>query len=203
MLNSLSVFQNINDTLTLNTIHEHLERSIQFSPEISFDDILRSKFINSVSAFDKFMHDFIRSGMIEIFKNIRATTPKYLSEPITLSMYTQLINATTPPAEIIFGQFILDKHKMLSFQSPDKVADGLSFIWDEKQKWLKISVHMGLSEDVVKKTLSLITSRRNGMVHEADIDPITHQKYPITKEECNDVTNFLLSTGNSIAHLVT
>jgi hypothetical protein len=203
MHSALAVFQkNINDTLILNSIHEHLERNISNSAPISFDDILRSKFVYSVSAFDKLMHDIIRLGMVEIFKDARASTPKYLSEVITLQTYKQLINATTPPAEYIFSQFILSKLKFMSFQAPDKIADGLSYIWNENQKWLKISQKLNLNEQMVKTTLSLISSRRNCIVHEADMEPINNQKYPITKQECDDVTNFLLNTGNAIAELV-
>lgn len=203
MHNALAVFKkNISDAQALNPIFDHLERTISSSAPISFDDLLRSKLVYSVSAFDKLMHDLIRLGMVEIFKNARAATPKYLSEPITMSIYSQLVNATTPPAEIIFEQFVLSKLKFMSFQAPDKVSDGLSYIWDENHKWQKISQKLNLNENSVKTQLTLISSRRNSIVHEADMDPMTHQKIPITKQECDLVTNFLLATGTAIADLV-
>ena len=69
--------------------------------------------------------------------------------------------------------------KTFSYQEPNKVADGLSYIWEEKQKWKKISVQMNMDERIVKTTLKLIADRRNSIVHEADIDPSTNQKYSI------------------------
>jgi hypothetical protein len=61
---------------------------------------------------------------------------------------------------------------------------------------------MGLSPDDAKKKLKLISVRRNAIVHEADMHPLTNIKGPISRAECNDVTDFLLSCGNAIGKLV-
>jgi len=50
--------------------------------------------------------------------------------------------------------------------------------------------------------LKLISVRRNAIVHEADMDPLTNAKAPISRDECNDVTDFLLNCGNAIGRLV-
>ncbi len=203
MLRALSVFQkNIAETSTLNAAYDHLEQTISNAAPISFDDILRSKLVYSVSALDKLVHDLVRIGMVEIFKNLRPSTPKYLSEPIPLSLHSQILNQSTTPAEILFEQHIIAKLKIMSFQTPDKVADGLSYIWSENQKWRQISNTLGVDEKLVKTRLTLISTRRNTIVHEADMDPINHQKFPITRQECDDVTSFILELGNSIANLV-
>ena len=139
--------------------------------------------------------------MTQIYVGTRRPTAKYLTEPITLSIVQQLANASTPPPEVIFEQAIQLKLKTLSFQDPNKVADGLSYIWDESNKWYRISVGLRVSEATLKTTLRLIADRRNTIVHEADIDPMTGLKIPITKVESDDIASFLLKLGNEICRL--
>jgi hypothetical protein len=61
---------------------------------------------------------------------------------------------------------------------------------------------MGVSSDDAKKKLKLISVRRNAIVHEADMDPLTNVRSPISRNECADVTHFLLDCGNAIGRLV-
>ena len=94
------------------------------------------------------------------------------------------------------------KFKTVSYQEPSKVSDGLSYIWDEKQKWQKISEYMSEDDKSVKTQLKLIASRRNTIVHEADIDPSTGKKYTITSQENSGVIDFLERCGEAIYSLV-
>lgn len=191
---------NMSDADALTAIYDYLSQTV-VAP-ISFDDLLRSKIVYAVSAFDKLIHDLIRLGMVETYTGKRAPTPKYLAEPITLSIAQQLATALTPPPEVVFEQAIQSKLKTLSFQDPDKVADGLSYIWAESQKWRRIASGIGIPEATVRTTLRLIAVRRNAIVHEADMDPITCSKLPITKGESDDVVSFLIKVGNEICRLV-
>lgn len=181
-------------------IYDYLAKSMV--GVISFDDLLRAQLVNSVSAFDKLIHDLVRVGMVEIYLGAREATPKYLAEPISIQVHKDLMAASVPPKEYIFEQAIIKKLKVVSYQEPSKVADGLSYIWGESQKWQKISAAMSDSEVNVKTMLKLIADRRNVIVHEADIDPITNERLGITKEECEDVTSFIQICGNKIAGLV-
>lgn len=197
MLNAQALFQkNINDTNSLTAIYDYM--CSQISLPLQVEDLLRSKVVYSVSAFDKLMHDLIRIGMTEIYMRRRKPTKKYLQEPISLSVMQQLVSESIPPPEILFEQTIQTKLKTLSFQNPDKVADGLSYIWDEPNKWQKISVGLAIPEPTLKTTLRLIADRRNTIVHEADIDPTTGLKITITKLESDSISSFLLKLGNEI-----
>ena len=102
----------------------------------------------------------------------------------------------------IFEQAIVKKLKIVSYQDPSKVAEGLSYIWDESQKWQKIASKIGLDDKTAKTTLKLIIDRRNLIVHEADIDLSTNQKYLIDKDDCQQITNFLDRCGEKIVNLV-
>ncbi len=201
MLNVLSLFQNnIDEAGNLSSLYEYLKNSVT-SP-LSFDDILRSQIVYSVSAFDKLLHDIIRTGMVQIFMDTRQATPKYLAEPITITTYNDLVTATFPPKEYVFEQAIVKKLKAASYQDPKKVADGLSYIWNESQKWQRIAANMRLDDATVRTTLKLIVDRRNTIVHEADIDPSTNTKYSISKSDCKAITDFLEKCGQEIVNLV-
>lgn len=190
----------MDETDALTGLYDYLVEEVK--APANFDDLLRSKIVYSVSAFDKLMHDTIRKGMVEIYKGNRSVTQKYLSEPIQMGIVNQLISTTTPPPEVIFEQAVRAKLKTLSFQDPDKIADGLSYIWAENQKWQKISAAMGQDEKTLRTTLKLIASRRNAIVHEADIDPVSDAKIPITRSEAKDIVDLLRQVGETIRSLV-
>lgn len=201
MHNALNLFRkNIEEAESLTPVYEYLERSL--STPLSFDDLLRAQIVYSVSAFDKLMHDLIRIGMVEIFMGNRPTTPQYLAETITISTYSDLISATFLPKELVFEQAIVRKLKTVSYQTPDNVAKGLSYIWNEPQKWQKIATNMPMDAETVKTELKLIVDQRNRIVHEADINPLTNQKYSITKNDSQSVTDFLQKAGEEIYMLV-
>jgi hypothetical protein len=169
---------------------------------MSFDDLLRFQIVYSVSAFDKLMHDLVRIGMVAIFTGTRAPTSKYLAEKISMSAYGALSAATIPPKEYYFEQEVITKLRIIAYQSPDNVADGLSYIWDEKHKWQKIAAVMLISEDEAKTQLRLIIDRRNKIVHEADVDIATGVKFTISKSDCETTTSFLEKCGEEIVKLV-
>ena len=201
MYSALTLFKaNIEEAKNLTLLYEYLENSIK-SP-FSFDDLLRAQIVYSVSAFDKLMHDVIRIGIMEIFTDKRNPTPKYLAESISTSIYNELISATVPPKEHIFEQAIVKKLKTISYQDPEKVAEGLSYIWEEKQKWQKIALKMAIDDKTAKTTLKLIVDRRNAIVHEADINFLTNHKYSISMTECQSITEFLYRCGEEIVALV-
>lgn len=50
--------------------------------------------------------------------------------------------------------------------------------------------------------MKLIATRRNAIVHESDMDPLTNLKTPISREECETITDFIASCGNAIVGLV-
>ena len=202
MHNARRIFNdNMREADALIGIYDYL--TITVGKAISVDDLLRSRIVYSVSAFDKLLHDLIRIGIVQTYVGSRPATPKFQNEPIPLSVAKQLSSTITPPPEVLLEQIVRAKLKILSFQDPDKLSDGLSYIWAEPQKWQKISARIGIPESTAKTTLRLIANRRNAIVHEADLDPITDQKIPISKNESDDISTFLLNLGKALCDLVT
>jgi hypothetical protein len=202
MHNALALFQaNIGSARNLSAVHAFLAANV-VTP-LSYDDLLRSQLVYAVSALDKLLHDLIRIGMVQTFTGIRQPTAKYLTESISLELHGNLVLASVPPKEYLFEQAIFLKLNTMSFQEPTKIADGLSYIWDETHKWQKIAAAMTMAQDAAKTELKLIVDKRNAIVHEADIDPMTSAKRPLTEAECIRATDFVSHCGVVIAQLVT
>jgi hypothetical protein len=201
MLNAKEVFhKNIRQAIELGVLYDHLSNTVVI-PE-QFDDLLRSQIVNAVSAFDKLMHDLIRIGMVRIFEGQRPSTGKYSIETVAIQHLPGLAAGAVPPPAVRFEEIVREKLSKLSFQDPSKVADGLSYIWDESQKWQQIAKGLGMIDADARRKQKLIVTRRNAIVHEADLDPVTNLKQAITRAEATDVCNFLLALGNRICDLV-
>lgn len=201
MLNAKGVFHNnIRQANELGALYAHLSSTVAIPQQ--FDDLLRSQIVNAVSAFDKLIHDLIRIGMVMIFEHRRPSTGKYLNEAVAIQHLPALASGAVPPPPVRFEEIVREKLSKLSFQEPTKIADGLSYIWGESQKWQQIARGLGMSDEDAKRRLKLIVTRRNAIVHEADLDPVTNQKQTITKAEATDTSNFLLALGNQIFDLV-
>ena len=119
-----------------------------------------------------------------------------------MSAYATLISATIPPKEYYFEQEIISKLRIVAYQSPENIADGLSYIWDEKYKWQKIAAAMAMTEDEAKTQLKLIVDRRNKIAHEADVDITSGGKFAIAKSDCESIVPFIEKCGEEIVKFV-
>jgi cellulose biosynthesis protein BcsQ len=124
------------------------------------------------------------------------------TNPDPFSVMATLSSATIPPREYYFEQEIISKLGIFAFQAPDKIADGLSYIWSEKHKWQKIAAAMAITEDQAKKQLKLIVDRRNKIAHEADVDIVSGGKFAISKPDCESTILFIERCGEEIVKLV-
>lgn len=200
MRNAVAVFDNsIRESRNQNALFHHItSQRIPFNA----DDLLRGQIVTSMAAFDKLMHDLIRIGMVQIFSGLRAATAKYLAEAIDMETHEAIKSATLPPPALVFEQAVIRKLGRLSFQDPVKVAEGLSLIWNEKQKWEKIGAVLGQPPKTLQTELKLIAQRRNAIVHESDIDPVTGAKTPIDPRDAHKITDFLEACGKGIHSLM-
>ena len=165
MPSPLSAFEtNVSEARSLSALYTYLTEVVK--APLDCEDVLRSQIVYVMSAFDKLIHDLIRLGVVGSYLGTRVPTDRYHAEPITMKCHADLISATVPPKEVIFEQEIVRKLSKLSFQDPDKVADGLALIWDEKHKWKVISGVMGWEPHKARTKLKLIAARRNAIVHE-------------------------------------
>lgn len=116
----------------------------------------------------------------------------------------QCILNPQPPANPsqILENIVINNHKYLAFQDPDKITQALSLIWMEEHKWQKIAIEMSANEKDVKTELRNIVIRRNQIVHEGDLDIFTRELQAIEAADVVRSVLFIENLGNSIFKLV-
>jgi hypothetical protein len=184
----------VQDTQNVETLYNYFENSVV---PVDISDLLRWQWVQCISAFDKFVHDVVRVGMVEIFLENRTPTPKYNTFQIDIQTYGDMINNIID-ASLIFERKIILKHGFLAFQDPSKVADALSYIWNENDKWGKISNLMGMSKDDCTTYLRNIVIRRNQIVHEGDYTDSLSRRQDIFLQDVIDIRNYILKLGQAI-----
>ena len=163
-------------------------------------DLLRWQWVLAVSALDKYIHDIVAAGMVEEYLHRRTPTPKY--NAFQLSMNEILNLSIAPIPELEFKNEVTRRNSYLAFQDPDKIADALSYIWNEPNKWAVVSRNMATSIDptTLKTKLKNIVLRRNQIVHEGDClstnIPLIQQ--PITLSDTEDVIRFITELVEAI-----
>ncbi|WFC03228.1 HEPN domain-containing protein [Lactiplantibacillus pentosus] len=135
---------------------------------MDISDLMRWELTQAVSALDKYIHDVVRHGMLKEKSGTNILTKQFKN--ITLTM-EDLISLENSDDEInTFEIIILRMHGYKSFQSPKTIKSALALIWDNgnEDKFLCISQQMGIEKSMVEQTLSLISQRRNSIVHQGD-----------------------------------
>lgn len=200
MKRSLDVFKSILcDTNNCKVVYDYLKNVVR--PPYDYSDLLRWQWAQSVSAFDKLIHDLIRVGMVEIFVGKRNPTPSFLNFGLNMDAHFQMVQDPAS-ASTQFEQQVVTKHSFLSFQDPKKISEALSNIWDENQKWAKIASEMSLDENYLKTKLKNISIRRNQIVHEGDYSNSLLQRQDIVDTDVADVIDFIEKLGTAIYNLV-
>lgn len=200
MNTAYNVFQNIlQDTRSSDTLYVYLKDYVR--PPYDYSDLLRWQWAQSVSALDKLVHDLIRIGMVSTYQGLRAPTPKYSSFTISMDCCSQMFQFPILSSSIFEGQ-VTQRLSQFSYQEPTRISDGLALIWDESNKWRKISDKIGLREDYTKTKLKNISIRRNQIVHEGDYSSVLLHRQSITHNDTLDVIDFITTIGTAIYQLV-
>jgi len=188
----LSILQS---TKNIMSIYNYCEQHL--NPPIDYSDLLRWQWVQAVSALDKYVHDIVRIGMLEIYSGKRQQTKKYLSFSIDIKIHSLILINPIDSISMIEQQ-ILMRHSHLSFQDPDNLSDALSYIWNEEHKWEEIAKKLGLSSDHIRKKLKNIAIRRNQIAHQGDYPNMQMQRLGITKIDVEEVIDFIEKIGCSI-----
>lgn len=135
---------------------------------IDLRDLLRSALVLSVSALDYFVHEHVRSGMLEVHRGLGKMTDAHLRFPVSLAAVHEALG--DPARHDWLANAVRDAHSWLAFQQPDKIADAIRLISDVAL-WEEVGRCMGRTAVEVKTELKTIVDRRNKIAHEADMDP--------------------------------
>lgn len=163
---------------------------------VDLSDILRSEVVMAVSAFDFFIHELVRLGMLECFSGKRPRTAAFNRWSLPIGAFEDLSDASS--AEQRLDAEIRERHGFLSFQQPEKVADAIRLI-SEVKIWEEVSVILGESVQHAKDSFKLIIERRNKIAHEADLNPsYPGQLWPIDAAMVEMIFNRIESVARAI-----
>jgi hypothetical protein len=175
-------------------LYEHFEKTSIYRADFN----LRFVWIAAVSALDHYVSQLILERATKAYANNEALTAKLLSDGVSLSSALELRGANSVDAILIFRRILSECIRYKSFQHPDKIADGLSYVWAEKHKWQYIAGVLGISLDHLKGTMENIVDRRNLIAHNADYDEARGEKLPVDKLQALEVVKFLASIADVI-----
>jgi hypothetical protein len=189
---------NISYVRNLGAIHKALYA--QTTSILDLSDILRAELVMAVSAFDKYIHDVVRIGMLEEYQGKRTSTKSF--QLFSISLGSAQLGILTPKNIDWLDDEIRNRHSWQSFQRADKIADAMHLISDVKL-WDETAKKMGKNAGSVKTQLNLIVDRRNCIAHEADIDPsYTGSRWPINEAMVDSAIDFIEEVANSIYTLL-
>lgn len=191
--------ENMKYVKELDTLFLHLRDTLHLPSDLS--DLLRAEWVYSVSALDKLIHELIKLGMLEAFQGKRPKTKGFMNFSISLETHSSIVAASEislPPSEYWFEQAIIQKHKALSFQHPDKIVEGLSLVWSEAHKWQYLANKMGEDEKKLIANLKTIIDRRNKIVHEADLSVLTGKRNSVEWEDVKVVIKLVENLSEEI-----
>ena len=161
--------RHIEDIRRVDHIYDHLVNQFNL-PSADLCDLLRIQLVTAVSAFDWLMHEYVHAGIMKQLMGNAPMTPKVKGFSIDAHTYSQLATLNDREKYEVLSARVYSVLRTMSFQSPEKIKDGLSYIWEEPRKWQLLSQECGLSEEDLRDKVKLYVERRNQIVHEADVD---------------------------------
>jgi len=197
MSNALDIFKkNIDSINSLGSIYMYFENNKVKA--LDFSEILRAEYVLLVSAFDHFIHEVVKEGMLKIFEGSKSANKNFDNFSITLKTLNLILSAEHQHEKkaILDGEIKKITAKD-SYQSPSSVEKALNLI-DINNIWSIVSPHMGISPKDIKDQLALIVNRRNKIAHEADFDTLIGAKNPIDRLLVDEVKTFLTKLVYSV-----
>lgn len=214
MINAINRFNHeIEEALSIGSYYDHFTQTLHLDSDIhGLSNLLRHQIVVGVSALDLYLHTVIRLGVIEIYNGIRIPTNKFFNHSLRTEILMRLVSlyknpvAPTRPEdipEVILESEFQRQMKTQAFQDPEKIKDGLSYIWSEPHKFQVLAGHIGVAEDALKTRLKLISERRNQIVHENDRNLSTYTINPINKPDVETSLDLIKGFGNAVHACVT
>jgi hypothetical protein len=156
----------------LSSIKSQFELVEQLKAEgnMQYKDILRSQIVFLDSAFDFFMHEVTKYGMVQIFQGVWEKTKRYNNFKIRLGEISEVLR--NPEQENWFLDIVNDSYAEDTFMSADAVIGQLNLIGI---KWQSVADRAFYEQgsttpakDKFKHTLNDLFKRRNQIAHQAD-----------------------------------
>lgn len=159
---------------------------------IDVSELLRAEFVLAVSAFDCYMHEIVRAGLVDLLFGCRNERGlKCVELPLDFVKIALNISDEHERRQFVDASIKRQLSKD-SYQSPKSVEYAMGLI-GVKHLWTELSSRMGIAPNQIKETLALIVNRRNKIAHEADYDDYIGGKTEIEKQWVDDSIEFISS----------
>ena len=185
---------NMSRVRALHFLHSSLSK--QLTEAVDLSDILRAEVVMAVSAFDFFIHEITRLGMLESLTGKRPRTNAFDKWQLPIEVVTSMMHSGH--GEQRLDAEIRTQHGFLSFQQPDAIADAVR-LFSSVKLWEEVGKEFGETAEIAKQSFKLIIDRRNKIAHEADIDPsYPGQRWPIDVAEVEKVLDRIEKVAGAI-----
>jgi hypothetical protein len=171
------------------------------------DELLRAEWVARVSALDLYVHELVAQRMLAVFDGLLPKTAAYNAFMLTSETVDRIRQAGTPSeGSAAFDLEIRRQLGFLSYQYPDKIADGIRMC-SPVELWNDVALHQGSTQQnktaqakQIKRQLTTIIDRRNKIAHEGDLQPkaLPISPWPISQADLTIVSGFIERLVRSI-----
>lgn len=151
-----------------NLLALHAAWTAQTTGALDLSDLLRAALVQIVSALDRYVHERVIEGMVDVFRGRRPVLPEFDAFPLPISI--AMAGSRAPLTDAQLRDAIRRILSVRTCQRPDKISEALGLI-SSARIWRRIAHGMRVPSRVVQTRLNLIIDRRNQIAHEADLDP--------------------------------
>lgn len=166
------------------------------------EEILRAQWVMIVSAFDTFIHDCVRIGIIKTYKSRGVMSTSLQAYPIPFSDLVGLEAELTALAKESYLDCVVRKiNSKDSYQSPKNVEYALNLI-GKSGIWNQLSTSMHMPAADIRNQLSIIVQRRNKIAHESDLNVLGSALNSISENDVKVVIDFITKLVVGIYYIV-
>ncbi|MBT9446530.1 MAG: hypothetical protein IV086_12585 [Hyphomonadaceae bacterium] len=199
-----SVWQRAN---LLRGLHDHLAATLTVA--LKPDELLRAEWVCRVSALDLYVHEIVAQKLVAAFAGAKVAAKGAGKFQIGANRLFDIMSASQTQAEALFDLEVRAKLSLISYQDPEKIADGIRLVSDV-ELWNEIALQLGATPSnkatvakSLKQQLSLIVERRNKIAHEGDLQPsLPREEWPIAASDLDMVKAFLESLIDALEKVV-
>ena len=128
----------------LSALHAYLANNV--SGVLQPDELLRAEWVARLSALDLYVHELVAQRMLEIFEGRRSATPAYLQFRVSNESLERIrAAATRSDAASAYDLDIREQLSYLTFQDPEKIADGLR-LCSPVELWNEAALKLGATQ---------------------------------------------------------
>lgn len=173
----------------LSALHTFLDKNV--TGVLQPDELLRAEWVSRVSALDLYVHELIAQRMVEIFEGKRSPSAAYTKFQISIDTLERIrLAANLAEATQAFDLYVREHLGRITYQFPEDIADGMR-LCSTVELWNEVALELGATPQNrtdeaknIKRQLSIIVRRRNGIAHEGDLQRnVLRDPWPVHKAD--------------------